>query len=126
MSRLSKELHDLRPLMAAAAQMVYEEWEQDEEGVDEELGSGGICDQVSQAIAEVISRNVSDVETFDGGAEGNDHAWTVAQADGEAYGIDIPPGVYETGGGYNWKRRKDVQILPGHVVIFPVPLQDVE
>jgi hypothetical protein len=124
MSRLSRELHELRPLMAAAAQKVYDEWDQDDDGNDEELGSGGICDQVSAAIGEVISREVSGTEIYDGGQEGDDHAFVITQANGEAFGVDIPPGVYESGGGYNWKRRKDVQILPWHVVIFPVPLQD--
>jgi len=29
------------------------------------------------------------------------------------YGIDIPPGVYESGGGYNWRKKTGVVIQQG-------------
>lgn len=112
----------LRPRLAAAAQQVYDGWEGD--GEDPELGSGGICDEVAEIMGNVISERVSDVEIFDGGQDGDDHAWVIAQRDGEAYGVDIPPGVYESGGGYNWRKRAGVTIQPDHVVVFPVPVQD--
>jgi len=124
MSSFRRELEELKPLLAEAAQKVYDEWNQDEEGMDEEFGGGGICDQVSQALADVISTNVSDVELFDGGQDGDDHAWTIAQLGGEAYGVDIPPNVYESGGGYSWRKIEGVKIQPGHIIVFPVPLQE--
>lgn len=48
-----KEL--LRPEMAAAAQQAYNEWEQDEEGQDEELGSGGICQDIAEKMAGIAA-----------------------------------------------------------------------
>ena len=125
-SRFQKELLGLRAKIATAAQEVYDHWEQNEEGEDPEFGGGGICDKVAEAIAGVINEEISGIETFDGGQEGDDHAWVIVQRDGEAYGVDIPPGVYETGGGYNWRKREGVQIKPEHVVVFPVPLQESE
>lgn len=124
MGTLKKELEQLKFEMAEAAQKVYDEWEQDEHGNDAELGSGGICDSITNAIAGIIVSSIANVETFDGGQEGDDHAWTIAQRDGEAFGIDINPRVYEVGGGYHWKKRPGAIIRPDEVEIFPVPLQN--
>jgi hypothetical protein len=110
--------------MAAAAQKVYEEWTQDEEGVDEELGCGGICDQVARVIEGEIAEHIGNAELLEGGADGDDHAWVIATRGPEAYGIDIPPSVYEFGGGYRWKKRHGVIFSPEHIVIFPVELPD--
>jgi hypothetical protein len=124
MSKLKTDLEHLRFEMAEAAQKVYDEWAQDEKGDDEELGSGGICDGVAEAIAGVIVSSLQNVETFDGGQEGDDHAWTIAQRDGEAFGVDINQRVYEIGGGYHWKKKPNVIIRPDQVEIFSVPLQE--
>lgn len=123
---LKKELEQLRPRMVEAVQKIYDEWTQDEDGVDEELGTGGICDQVADAIVGVIQENVRDVDTLEGGQDGDDHAWPIAQRGDEAYGVDIPPGVYESGGGYSWKKISDVVFKPEYIVIFPVDPQEVE
>lgn len=42
-SPLFMALWNLRSQFAAAAQAEYDAWEQDEEGIDEVLGGGGIC-----------------------------------------------------------------------------------
>ena len=118
------ELQQLRPKMAAAAQKVYDRWEQDEEGVDVEFGTGGICDEVASAISDVIMNQALGVDIFDGGHDGDDHAWVVVQDGREAFGVDIPPAIYEYGGGYRWTKREGVTFEPGHVIIFPVPLQE--
>lgn len=125
-SKFIQKLKDLRPKMVEAAQKVYDQWEQNEEGHDEELGAGGICDQVSDALGSVISENISGVELFAGGQEGDDHAYVIVQLEKEAFGVDIPPGVYESGGGYNWRKKQGVKFIPEYVVIFPVPMQDEE
>jgi hypothetical protein len=124
MPKLLKELQALQGDMAEAAQKVYDDWEQDDGGEDEELGAGGICDQVADALSGVIGQGVEDAELFEGGQDGDDHAWVVVQRGDEAYGVDIPPGVYESGGGYNWKKKEGVIFEPGYIVIFPVPLQE--
>lgn len=126
MLSLKSELQQLRRKLATAAQEVYDGWNQNSEGIDELLGTGGICSEIAQAFQEVISRQALDVQFFEGGQEGDDHAFIVVQQDDEAYGVDIPAGVYESGGGYNWKKRQGVSITPDHVVIFPVPIQKEE
>lgn len=123
-SPLYTELLRLRPELAAAAQRVYNEWQQDQEGVDEEIGCGGICDQVAEAIEGVIAMRVGDAELLQGGQDGDDHAWVIAARGPEAYGLDIPPNVYETGGGYRWQKRHGVAFQPEHIVIFPVELPE--
>lgn len=122
-SQLYRQLKALRMNMAEAAQREYDQWSQDAQGIDEELGSGGICDAIAEAIRDVVAQEVEDADTFPGGAEGDDHEFVIVQRKGEAFGVDIPAGVYETGGGYNWKKRAGVTFLPEHVVIFEAPLQ---
>ena len=119
---LLAKLTALRGAMVMAAQEEYDYWEQDDEGLDETLGGGGICDSVSQAIAGVITQNIDDVEVADGGGEGDDHAWTIAYDDNEAYGVDIDHGLYESGGGYSWKKRPGVSFSVTDVQIFPVDI----
>jgi hypothetical protein len=125
---LLEHLRAIRPGMAKAAQAVYESWEQNEEGVDEELGTGGICDQIAEALAGVIYGSIKDVAVDSGGQEGDDHAWLVVVASGsrEAYGVDIPCRIYETGGGYSWKKRPEVVFQPEDVQIFKVPYPEKE
>ena len=118
---LGSALLALRPEMARAVQRVYDDWEHDEEGCDDELGAGGICDRVAEALASVINMRIADVETRDGGADGDDHAWVVALNAAEAYSVDIPARVYESGAGYGWRKRPDVIFEPDDVEIEPLP-----
>lgn len=117
---LKEELERLRPNLAAAAQRIVDEWEQDEEGLDPDLGSGGVCDRISDALGDVIFGEVDGVNVTEGGWEGDDHAWIIVYDDSDAFAVDIPPGVYETGGGYSWKKIEGAQIGPEDVVIEKV------
>lgn len=125
-SPFKREIEQLRPQMVEAAQKIYDEWEQDENGEDPELGSGGICDQIADAIVGVLQEHLGDIDTFEGGQDGDDHAWVIVQRGSEAYGVDIPPGVYESGGGYSWKKIDGVVFKPEYIVIFPVDPQENE
>ena len=64
------------------------------------------------------------MDTFGGGQDGDEHAWVTAQLGDEAYGVDIPPSVYETGGGYSWKKKRGAKFPPSVVEIFPMPIQE--
>jgi hypothetical protein len=111
--------------MAAAAQAVVDAWAQDDDGFDEDFGAGGICDEVSSALASVIASCLDGAEISEGGHDGDDHAWLIVADAGEAAGVDIPPGVYETGGGYNWRKIKDAVIRPEDVAIWKLDRRDV-
>lgn len=123
---LYQQLMALRPRMAFAAQKVYNSWEQNEEGIDEELGGGGICDQVSQAIADVIVSSIRNADTAEGGQEGDDHSWLVVYNQQEAYGVDIPCHIYERGGGYSWQKLQGVHFSPNDISIWEVPHPEQE
>lgn len=114
-SEFAKQLHALKPHIAAAAQKEYDEWQQDEHGHDEEVGCGGICDRISGHIHDIVNQHVPSAHTREGGQDGDDHSWVIAHNGHEAHSIDIPPHVYETGSGYKWKKKPNVKIRPEHV-----------
>ncbi len=126
MSDLKKRLEALRPAMAKVAQEVLDAWEQDDEGVDEEFGAGGACDAIDNAIAGVVFEKVVGVERTAYGHEGDDHAASIYYDDAEAYLVDIPPYVYETGGGYRWRKRKGVKLSAKDVVVEKVSRADLD
>jgi hypothetical protein len=116
---LRSKLEALRGSLAAAAQGAIDEWLPDDEGWDEELGAGGACDAVSRAMSEVLG-SLEGVDVADGGHEGDDHAFLVVYDHDEAYAVDVPPGVYETGGGYSWRKIDGASVEPGDVTISEV------
>lgn len=124
MNSLKDALEALRPKMAEAAQRVLDAWQPDDDGYDEEYGGGGACDDVNAAIQELI-HGIEGVEVVDGGHDGDDHAWTIVYDDVNAFAVDIPPGVYEEGGGYSWSKKDGVTVSPDDVVISPVRRRDV-
>jgi len=119
---LLDKLETLRPQLASAAQRIYDEWQQDADGVDEVYGSGGCCDDISQEIAGVIASAYDDVSITEAGQPGDDHASIIAFDQNEAYIVDIPPSVYEEGGGYSWKKIEGVEITPEDVEIYSLNL----
>lgn len=110
---LSKSLNNLRPQLAAAAQAVYDDWE--DEG-------SGICDLISTAMGEVLSQ--FGIETTEGGHDGDDHSYIIAYDDTSSFLVDIDPYTYERGGGYNWVKLPDVVFGPADILIVPVERPD--
>lgn len=113
----------LRPALANAAQKALDAWSQNEDGFDEEHGHGGICDEIAQYMSQIL--DIPGVEVTDGGHDGDDHAWLIAYTDQEAYGIDIPPSIYETGSNYNWRKKPGAKIRPNDVEIFKLNRADI-
>jgi len=114
---LKQELEILRPKMAAAAQKIYDAWDPDNEW--DEYGGGGPCDAVASALHEVIANSL-DAHVAEGGHEGDDHAFLIVSRAGERYWVDVPPNVYEQGGGYSWQKIPNVMIRPEDIVIEPI------
>ena len=118
---LKGDLLALRGRLAEAAQVVVDAWVQDEEGYDVELGQGGACDRVADAMSSVIMEALPDAMIDYGGQDGDDHAFLLVGRDGEVFIVDVPPGVYERGGGYVWRKIPGAVILPEDVVVERAP-----
>lgn len=111
------QLHSLAPDLAAAAQGVYEGWDQ-KDGWDDEFGNGGICQEVAAALVGVLNDNGFEHSLSVSAAVGENHVFVVALLpEHGVYEIDIPPSTYEIGGGYVWKKRDGVLMTEGDVVI---------
>ncbi len=110
----------LRPIITSKAQEIYDAWAQDDEGVDPELGGGGICYEIASMMSEVIAEAIADIELLEGGQDGDDHAWIIVLdvTEQKAYGVDIPPQVYETGGGFSWRKKKGEKFWPEDFQVF--------
>lgn len=125
--KLKTELETHRAEIAEAAQKVVDEWDQDEQGFDCELGSGGVCDRVGEAIAGVlVQMDVENLEITEGGQPGDDHAWLIVHDYKDAFAVDIPPSVYETGGGYVWRKKEGAKIEPEYVIFEPFDIEHLE
>ena len=48
--------HPMRTQLAAAAQRVYDDWQVDAEGYDWQVGAGGICHLIAEAMQDVLSK----------------------------------------------------------------------
>lgn len=108
-------LINMRPLLAAAAQGVYNAWQQDE---NDNLNGGGICQDIAEAMAGVILEAGYDAQTIEAQV-GEQHVWTVAYTDKEAYHVDMSYSLYERGGGYTWKKIDGVIFDPDWITITP-------
>jgi hypothetical protein len=115
-TQLYVQLMALRPRIANAAQKVYDSWEQ-----DDECDMGGICDEIASEISSLVA-SIPNCHSVEGGHDGDDHAWVIATDGVNAYGVDIPPHVYETGGGYCWKKIPEVTFVVNDVEVWDLGL----
>lgn len=135
---LYQKLMAIRLQMAQAAQKVYNEWYQDEEGYDEMYGGGGICHDIAGEIVSVIYGHIPGVLAGTVNPScGENHVWVMTcleeeevdedgeQIQGEGYVVDVPYYVYETGGGYTWKKIQGVEFSPEDITISFVDPDDV-
>jgi hypothetical protein len=123
--QLQQQLMAIRPQLAAAAQQVYDAWDQDEEGMDDEYGGGGICHDIADALVNVVDRLIPQVEaaTIPWSGSGEVHVYSVAILGEEACEVDIHPSTYETGGGYTWKKIPNVQFDASDIIIYPISVE---
>lgn len=116
-SSLEVKLIEMKPLFVQAAQKIYDSWNQNDSGEDIELGEGGICSEISNAFGNIIASKIPNVEIEEYGFDGDDHSSVLVVSNSEKFVIDIPPYVYESGGGYRWKKKPNIVFLEDHVFI---------
>jgi hypothetical protein len=123
---LMQQLEAVKPQLAAAAQKIYDVWDASGEDGDWQVGSGGICHLIADAMVGVLADNIPDLNMTTISSSYEVHVFVVAgrttvDEDGEKeeeyYSIDIRPHVYETGGGYDWKKIPDVVFTPDDIEI---------
>ena len=112
-----KDITDIvKDAMVKVAQEQYDDWKQDHNGQDVELGSGGICHLIAEDLINVLYRHkIENVQSVCSNYE--QHVYVVGQFKEGIYEIDIPYDVYETGAGYTWKKIPNVQFSRNDIVI---------
>lgn len=116
---------ELRTKIAAAAQKIYDEWEQDEFGEDPELGTGGICQLIADAMADVLHEE-DEPKWVSRDCAGDEHVALYATPDDgqTTYLVDIPYSLYEERKGFlEWVKLPGVTFLPGFVVFEKLDFQ---
>lgn len=110
-----KQAAQHKPEIVKRVQDRYDQWQQDAEGYDEEVGSGGVCHLFAEIIAEVLNDAGFPTSTVSSSHEV--HVYCVSQASDGVWEVDIPYCIYEKGGGYNWTKIPDVTFEPDDIVI---------
>ncbi len=108
---LKQAILPLRTELAFAAQKVYNDWNV-VEGEEDFLNGGGICQDIAEAMCGVINQKFPQItcSTMDASV-GDQHVFSIAYLPEDTQGyvvIDISPYLYETGGGYSWKKIPNV------------------
>jgi predicted nucleotidyltransferase len=116
LNSISEITGDIKQQMADAAQRVYDEWKQDEEGVDIELGTGGICHIIADELIEILFKN--NIYNLDIQCSDQPHVYLIGKFKEGIFVIDIPYYVYESGGGFSWKKKPGVKFNSNHVIIY--------
>lgn len=106
---------DILLKMVKSAQKEYDGWALNSDGYDEEVGSGGICHLIADSMGSVL--NSIGIEYSPVCATDEQHVYIVAKFSEGVYTIDIPYSIYETGAGYNWKKKPDIKFDTNHIVI---------
>lgn len=101
--------------MAKAAQDEYDGWVLNDKGYDEEVGGGGICHLIADSMGNVL--NSLGIEYSSVCATDEQHVYLVGKFSEGVYIIDIPYSIYETGGGFSWKKIPNIKFDTTDIVI---------
>jgi len=102
----------LRPAIAALAQETYDAWDEDNTDV---YAGGGICHLIADEIADALWEAGIPARTISSNFE--QHVYILAQLATGVYEVDVHHSLYETGGGFCWKKLPDVKFYPEDVTI---------
>lgn len=104
-----KNIEDLTALfhqISQIGQKEYDQWSQDETGYDEAVGHGGICHLIADQIVMFLDK--MGYESLTHSLDSEVHVLVVVKLTDGIYWIDIPYHLYETGGGYVWKKKPNI------------------
>lgn len=114
---LDAKLASLKNEIAICAQKVYDEWDQDDDGIDDIYGSGGICDEIADEICNVLLSYDIECTTQYNEYDFHTSVYALDRDTHKCYHVDIHPSHYETGAAYTWKKIPNVTIKPDMVSI---------
>ncbi len=124
-SELYQKIKSLIPKLVEAAQKIYDEWDQDEDGHSEDNGFGGICHLIADEFCSVLSNIPDTYISTHNPMMGENHVWAFVLNKEEGFVVDIPPHVYETGGGYTWQKIPGVTFDASDIYIDSVNPDDM-
>ena len=102
----------LKELFLEAAQSVYSGWHQDDDGIDESVGSGGICATIADTAVELMTQVGYEAQVVRDAA----HEWVRVTLDSGDIEVDIPPHTYEDGRHFVWsKKQVELDIEDVHI-----------
>jgi hypothetical protein len=107
-----QDVRALIPLLVEAAQHTYDEW--DEEDIDTYAG-GGICHLIADEFSDILNSHGINCCTVSSTFE--QHVYCTIQVREGIYNVDVPYSYYETGGGFSWHKRPDIQFDESFIVI---------
>lgn len=105
----------LTPELAAAAQKVYDDW--DEDNIDEYAG-GGICHFIAEEMVSIFDNH--DIEAASVSSSHEQHVYAVIKVEEGVYTVDISYGLYERGAGFSWTKIPNVVFAPDFVDFYRV------
>lgn len=111
-----RDMAAMLPQLLKAAQAVYDQWAQDDDGYDDEYGGGGICHDIADAMVGVLTERSIDAMTFSQ-AIGDVHVYVIAKFAEGVYELNIPPYIYERGSGYSWTKLPNVVFKENDVIV---------
>jgi hypothetical protein len=104
---------NLLPMILPKVQTAYDDW--DEIDVDTYAG-GGICHILADAICDVLGNN--GIECTPVSSSHEQHVYVAGKFSEGIYIIDIPYHIYETGGGFSWKKIPNITFETGDVTFY--------
>lgn len=108
------------------AQAVYDDWEQID-GVDDNYGTGGICDDIAAGIAYCIELHLGmDSATMYNEYEYHTSAYAIDYNKRMVVKVDIPFRNYETGAGYTFTKIEGVKFTKDMILVEEQDFDDFE
>lgn len=122
-------LKSLTSQYVAAAQQIYDEWDED----PDVYFNGGICHLIADAFVEIISNNFPYYTATTFTRDDIQHVETIVykidpdslynedideESDIETVMIDLNPYIYESGGGFSWTKIPDVEFDNNDITFY--------